>query len=85
MAACLSGVAAMRDHAMPKTNIIVVVDDQDEVAAVDAWFARWRPALSHVSEDYGWSCCVHIWQLEGPAEALAELPPTIVTDDGWTG
>lgn len=69
---------------MPKSNIIVGVDDRDEVAAVDAWFSRWRPALSHVSEDYGWSCCVHIWRLEGPAEALAELPPTIVTNDEWS-
>lgn len=69
---------------MARANIIVVVDDRDEVAAVDAWFARWRPALSHVSDDYGWSCCVHIWQLEGPAEALAELPPSVVTGGEWT-
>lgn len=70
--------------AMPRANIIVVVDDRSEVAAVDAWFARWRSALNHVSEDYGWSCCMHIWQLEGPAEALAELPPSVVTGDEWT-
>lgn len=64
---------------MPRANIIVIVDDRSEVAAVDAWFVKWRSALSHVSQDFGWSSCMHIWQLEGPAEALAELPPSIVT------
>jgi len=76
--------AGRRIGAMPRTNIIVIVDDRGEVAAVDAWFAKWRSALSHVSEDFGWSCCMHIWQLEGPAEALAELPPSIVAGGEWT-
>jgi hypothetical protein len=69
---------------MPKVSITVQVDYPDEMAAVDAWFARWRSALTHESEDYGCGCCVHIWQLEGPAEAIAELPSAVVSGDGWT-
>jgi hypothetical protein len=43
-----------------KAQIIVAVDQPDGVAAVAAWFERWRPQLAAVSENTGCGCCVDI-------------------------
>ena len=76
--------SAISETTMPRVSIIVSVDDPKEVAAVDAWFEKWGSALTRESEDFGCGCCVHIWQLEGPAEAIAELPPATISGDEWT-
>lgn len=62
--------------------IIVAVDKPDEVQAVAEWFDRWRDRLTAVSENTGYGCCVDIWNLEGPADALAELPDVVIADIG---
>lgn len=66
---------------MAKAQIIVAVDQPDEVAAVAMWFVRWRGRLA-VSENAGCGCCVNIWDVDGPAEALAELPEVVVAHPG---
>ena len=58
-----------------QATIIVDVSAANESAAVEAWFGRWRGALSSVSDDLGCGCCVHIWDVDAPDAALAELPP----------
>ncbi len=67
---------------MAKAQIIVAVDQPDEVQAVAAWFERWRPRLAAVSENTGCGCCVDIWDVDAPAEALAELPEAVVAHPG---
>lgn len=67
---------------MPKVQIVVTVDDAEEVRSVNEWFARWRDRLAFVSENSGCGCCVNIWNVRGPAEALAELPESVIAYPG---
>jgi len=59
---------------MPRVQIIVEVDKPNEVEAMESWFARWSSRLAHQPENQGCGCCVDIWEIEAPAEAIAELP-----------
>jgi len=70
--------------AMTKATIIVAVDDPAEVASVEAWFSCWRERLVHVSENHGCGCCVDVWQVEGLAEAIGEIPPQAFVGNEWT-
>jgi len=69
---------------MPRATIIVDVGQPAEVSAVEKWFARWAPQLSHRSENHGCGCCVDIWEVEAPAQAIAELPRESHAGDEWT-
>ena len=69
---------------MSQATIIVAVDDAAEVAAIEAWFTRWREKLTFVSDNYGCGCCVDIWEAEGPSEAFDELPPQTYAGSEWT-
>jgi hypothetical protein len=68
---------------MPRATVIVDVTHHEDVVASEAWFARWASALSYTSEDEGCGCCVHIWNVEGPAEALAAIPSKIKGESTW--
>ena len=54
------------------------------MAAAEAWFARWRPRLAYCSENQGCGCCVDIWDVEAPAEAVAELPEELSAMSEWS-
>lgn len=69
---------------MARATIIVSADCHDEVEAVDRWFARWRERLSHVSENQGGGCCVDIYDVEGPPEAIEELPAPTRAISEWS-
>ena len=62
---------------MTKSTLVVEVDCAEDVAALEAWFQRWDGKLAHVSDNQGCGCCVDIFEVEAPAEAIAELPPNI--------
>jgi hypothetical protein len=66
-----------------RATIVVCVDEPGESAAVDAWFARWGDRLEHRSEDRGCGCCVHMWDVDAPAEAVAELPAQVRGESDW--
>jgi hypothetical protein len=63
---------------MATANLIVTIDNEREVEAVNAWFRRWGPRI-RVSDNDGCGCCVDIWRVDAPAEALTELPHGMVT------
>ncbi len=69
-----------------RTTIIVDANNAEDMRAAEAWLDRWRPALRHVSDDEGCGCCVHIWHVTGPAQAVDELPPSMrqLPGAGWT-
>ncbi len=69
---------------LKRATIIAAVDVQDEVAAVEAWFSRWGAHLTCCSEDYGCGCCIAMWDVEGPAEAIAEIPSIISAMSEWS-
>lgn len=58
-----------------RATIVVEVDQPDEVAAIDAWFVRWQARLMQCSDNLGCGCCVDIWEVQGPQQAIDELPP----------
>lgn len=62
---------------MPRATLIICCDQPEEAAAAEAWFARWRSELAFVSPNEGCGCCVDIYNVDGPAEAIAALPDGI--------
>jgi hypothetical protein len=66
----LSGIVA-------RAIIVVDVTHPEEVTACEQWFAKWVSALTYRSDNQGCRCCVNIWEVEGPDEALAALPSGI--------
>jgi hypothetical protein len=67
---------------LQRRTICVLVDSPDEVQAVDAWLAKWRDKLTYLSPNEGCGCCVDIYRVEGPAEAITEIPSGLISD-GW--
>ena len=68
---------------MPRATIIVDLKHPEEVAASEDWLAKWKPSLTYRSENQGCGCCVNIWDVEGPEEALAALPSNLEGDSEW--
>jgi hypothetical protein len=60
-------------------TILVESDQADDMRAVDAWFTRWEGRLTAVSENLGCGCCVDIWDVDAPIEALRELPAHLLS------
>jgi hypothetical protein len=67
-----------------RATICVDVNRDDECAAAEAWLDRWRTQLAVVSENEGCGCCVNIWNVDGPAEAILEIPEALRADSEWT-
>lgn len=67
-----------------RATICVSVDSSDECAAADAWLERWRDKLKFLSENRGCGCCVNMWNVDGPDEAIDELPREIQATSEWT-
>ena len=68
---------------MMRATICVDVNRADDRAAVEAWFERWRSSLSVLSENEGCGCCVDIWNVDGPEEAIAAIPETLHAVSDW--
>lgn len=66
-----------------RATICVDVNSPDERAAVDAWFERWRPELTVVSEDKGCGCCVNIWDIDGSPAAVDAIPAAARSSSEW--
>ena len=58
-------------------TVTVTIDNEREVMAVNAWFQRWGPRIQ-CADNQGCGCCVDIWDVRAPAQALAELPAGMV-------
>ena len=62
---------------LARATVSVTIDNEREVAAVNAWFQRWGPRIQ-CADNQGCGCCVDIWDVRAPAQALAELPAGMV-------
>ena len=67
-----------------RATIVVDRTQPEELAAVEAWLARWAGQLTHQSDDQGCGCCVSIWDIDAPAMALDELPESLRAESEWT-
>ena len=66
-----------------RATICVDTETREDVALAEAWLMRWRPRLGYLSDDLGCGCCVHMWDVDGPPEAIAELPDRIRADSAY--
>lgn len=81
IAIALTDLVLSSAHA--RATIIVDVTHPEEVTACEDWFAKWATSLTFRSENQGCGCCVNMWNVEGPDEALSALPLSIKGDSEW--
>jgi hypothetical protein len=77
-------VSGTEAGSMQRAEIIVDAGSPEQ-AAVEAWLERWRSRLPFVSDNEGCGCCVHIYRVEAPPDALGELPPDVFAASEWSG
>lgn len=68
---------------MPRASICICVDLPEEVETARAWFEKWRSELTYSSENYGCGCCVDIFDVEAPRQAIDELPASLLCHGDW--
>ena len=67
-----------------RITITVDTDEPEDNRRVDAWFARWSERLAYVSGNLGCGCHYHMWNVDAPAEAVAELPEAVIKESDWS-
>ena len=67
---------AVDDGPLAKTTVRVTIDNERDVMAVNAWLARWGPKL-RLSDNQGCGCCLDVWDVQGPRQALNDLPAAL--------
>ena len=56
--------------------------DSDDFDVVTAWLEKWEGKVLIVNHSTGGY--EHIWDVEGPKEAIAELPKEWLADSKWS-
>jgi hypothetical protein len=69
---------------MARATITASVDSPDEISAFEAWLERWRSRLTFVSEERGCGCCIRMRDVEGPQEAIDDIPHPLQTSSDWS-
>ena len=67
-----------------RATVCLWADSIEEKVEFSAWERNWRRKMSFVSHDYGCGCCIHLFDLEGPKEAIDALPQDLLTVSAWT-
>ena len=67
-----------------RATVCLWSESMEEKVEFTTWLHRWRKSLSYLSHDYGCGCCLHLFDLEGPVEAVAALPPEMRCVSTWT-
>jgi hypothetical protein len=68
---------------MTRATIIIYAEGREEWEAFEAWRGRWQKDLSLLSDDEGCGCCVNIFRVEGPEEAIEAIPEPIRGGSEW--
>jgi len=66
-----------------RATICVDVSREEERALAAAWLNRWRERLTFISDNEGCGCCVDMWNVDGPVEAIAEIPEELRAASEW--
>ena len=67
---------------MRATIFVEHVDDSDDFDVVSAWLKKWEGKVR--IENYSTGGFEHIWDVEGPEEAIAELPKEWLCESTWS-
>lgn len=70
--------------AMHRATICLWSDSLEEKVEYTAWLTTWKKKMTLVSPDYGCGCCIHLFDVEGPKEAIAAIPRELLTISAWT-
>src|SRR5262245_45156582 len=70
--------------AMPRATIIISADATEEREAADGWFDAWSSRMTFLSDNTGCGCCVDIYDVEGPQEAIDAIPASLSARSDWT-
>ena len=69
---------------MERATVCFCADSIEEKVEFNAWQIAWQRKMTFVSHDYGCGCCIHLFDLEGPKEAVDAIPPNLRTVSAWT-
>jgi len=64
--------------ATKRITIIANTDRPGEREAVHDWLAKRTTRLTYLSPNEGCGCCVDIFRVEAPIEAIGELPTEVI-------
>jgi hypothetical protein len=64
-----------------RATLIAAIDADGEQALLHTWLDRWQSRLRACSDNTGCGCCVDMFEVVAPAEALAELPAQMRSDE----
>lgn len=67
-----------------RATVCFWADSIEEKVEFNAWQTAWQRKMTFVSHDYGCGCYIHLFDLEGPKEAVDALPPNLLTVSVWT-
>ena len=68
---------------MARATITIDVHNTSDCAESRSWFHQWERSLVRVSENSGCGCCVEIYDVEGPQEAIDAIPQQLRTHSEW--
>ena len=69
---------------MHRATVCLWSDSIEEKVEFTAWLTAWKKKMAFVSHDYGCGCCIHLFDLEGPREAIDALPKELLAVSQWT-
>jgi hypothetical protein len=59
---------------MPEFTICAVADSPGEREMLASWLSKWRGRETTISQNEGCGCCVDLYRVTGPDEAMREIP-----------
>jgi hypothetical protein len=77
--ACPSSTASLH-----RATVCLWADSLEEKVDFTTWLNAWKKRMAFVSQDYGCGCCIHLFDLEGPREAIDAIPKELLTVSAWT-
>ena len=69
--------------ATQRGSLVALVDSPEEVRAAKEWLRKWDERLTYQSPQKGCGCCILQWDVEGPHEAIAEIPESMRAITDW--
>ena len=79
----VTALSAGAGIATQRATVCLWAGSIEEKVEFTTWLSTWRKKMTFVSRDYGCSCCIHLFDIEGPPEAIDALPEVLLTVSAW--
>ena len=70
-------------HDRHRATVCLWSESLEEKVDFTLWLNVWKKMMSFVSADYGGGCCIHLFDVEGPKEAIDAIPTQLLTVPAW--